>query len=78
MGGTRQISVNVRVICANNVNLMKLVEEGRFREDLYYRLNICQINVPPLRSRKEDIIVLAKEFLSRYNKKYDVLKEISD
>ena len=78
VGGTRQISVNVRVICANNVNLMKLVEEGRFREDLYYRLNICQINVPPLRSRKEDIIVLAKEFLSRYNKKYDVLKEISD
>lgn len=78
VGGTRQVSVNVRVICANNVNLMKLVEEGRFREDLYYRLNICQINVPPLRSRKEDIIVLAKEFLSRYNKKYDVLKEISD
>ena len=78
VGGTRQISVNVRVVCANNVNLMKLVEEGRFREDLYYRLNICQINVPPLRSRKEDIIVLAKEFLSRYNKKYDVLKEISE
>ena len=77
VGGTRPVNVNVRVICANNLDLFQLAKEGRFREDLYYRLNICQIDVPPLRSRKEDIPVLAKEFLSRYNKKYDVLKEIS-
>jgi DNA-binding NtrC family response regulator len=51
---------------------------GRFREDLYYRLNICTINVPPLRDRKEDIYVLAKEFLSVYNKKYGVMKEIDE
>ena len=78
VGGTKQINVNVRVICANNIPLMRLVETGRFREDLYYRLNICKINVPPLRDRKEDIYVLTKEFLSRYNKKYGVLKEIDE
>ena len=78
VGGTEQLSVNVRVICANNIPLKSLVDEGRFREDLYYRLNICTINVPPLRDRKEDIYVLAKEFLSVYNKKYGVLKEIDE
>ena len=78
VGGTKQINVNVRVICANNVPLMRMVETGDFREDLYYRLNICKINVPPLRERREDIYVLTKEFLSRYNKKYGVLKEIDE
>lgn len=77
VGGTEQITVNVRVICANNVSLQKMVEEGRFREDLYYRLNICQINVPPLRDRKDDIDVLARHFLSHYNKKYGMMKEIN-
>ena len=78
VGGTRQINVNVRVICANNVNLLSLVEQGEFREDLYYRLNICQINVPPLRKRKEDIFVLTKEFLARYNRKYNTEKMFSE
>ena len=78
VGGTKQLSVNVRVICANNINLRKLVDEGKFREDLYYRLNICQINVPPLRNRQEDVYVLAHEFLKRYNKKYNVIREISE
>jgi len=77
VGGTKQITVNVRVICANNVPLKVLVAEGRFREDLYYRLNICQIDVPPLRERKDDVYVLAKKFLSIYNKKYGIFKEIS-
>lgn len=72
VGGTVQLSVNVRVICANNVSLKNLVEEGKFREDLYYRLNICTINVPALRNRKEDILCLSKEFLKKYNKRYDV------
>ena len=77
VGGTTQKHVNVRVICANNVPLRKLVEEGRFREDLYYRLNICSIDVPPLRERKEDIACLADAFLKTYSSKYGVEKELA-
>lgn len=77
VGGTEQKHVNVRVICANNVPLRKMVEEGKFREDLYYRLNICSIDVPALRDRKEDILCLAEAFLRNYNKKYGVDKELS-
>ena len=78
VGGTQPRHVNVRVICANNIPLKKLVEEGSFREDLYYRLNICLINVPPLRFRKEDISCLAEAFLKNYSGKYGVEKEFSD
>lgn len=53
VGGTQAKHVNVRVICANNIPLKKLVDEGKFREDLFYRLNICQIEIPPLRKRKK-------------------------
>ncbi len=70
VGGQTPIKVNVRVICASNVSLRELVKEGKFREDLYYRLNICEINVLPLRERKEDILSLAEYFLSNYNEKY--------
>lgn len=77
VGGTEQLSVNVRVVCANNVSLKKLVEEGKFREDLYYRLNICTIEVPPLRERRDDIFALSERFLSNYNKKYGVEKELT-
>ena len=63
VGGTEQKTVNVRVICANNIPLKKLVDEGKFREDLYYRLNICLIEVPPLRKRPEDIACLAETFM---------------
>ena len=77
VGGTQPRHVNVRVICANNIPLKKLVEEGQFREDLYYRLNICLINVPPLRFRKEDISCLAEAFLNNYVSKYGVVKEFS-
>lgn len=77
IGGTKQLSVNVRVICANNIPLKKLVDEGKFREDLYYRLNICTIDMPPLRERREDIYVLADAFLASYNKKYGLEKEFS-
>ncbi|MGN1333533.1 MAG: sigma-54 interaction domain-containing protein [Anaerovoracaceae bacterium] len=78
VGGTKPKHVNVRVICANNIPLKKLVEEGYFREDLYYRLNICLINVPPLRFRKEDISCLAETFLKNYSEKYGVEKEFSE
>lgn len=70
LGGNRSIKANVRLIVATNKNLEKLVQEGRFREDLYYRLNIIPIKLPPLRERKEDISPLAKYFLSKYNEKF--------
>jgi len=75
VGGTTPININVRVICANNVPLRQLVEQGKFREDLYYRLNICTITVPPLRERKEDIVALAATFLENYCKRYGADKE---
>lgn len=70
VGGTAPIDINVRVICANNVPLRLLVEQGKFREDLYYRLNICTITVPPLRDRKDDIVILAETFLAQYRRRY--------
>lgn len=76
VGGTAQISVNVRVICANNIPLKQLVEEGKFREDLFYRLNICTINIPPLKDRKDDIPYLADAFLKEFSRKYSLEKTI--
>lgn len=77
VGGVQPKHVNVRVVCANNIPLKKLVEEGIFREDLYYRLNICMINVPPLRMRKDDIACLADAFLNNYSEKYGVKKKFA-
>lgn len=77
VGGTKPKHVNVRVICANNIPLKKLVNEGAFREDLYYRLNICMINVPPLRMRKDDIVCLGEAFLKTYSDKYGIKKEFT-
>ena len=77
VGGTQAKHVNVRVICANNIPLKKLVDEGKFREDLFYRLNICQIEIPPLRKRKEDVYCLAKDFIKKYSLKYGVDKDFS-
>ncbi len=78
VGGVEPKHVNVRVICANNIPLKKLVNDGAFREDLYYRLNICMINVAPLRMRKEDIVCLAESFLESYSKKYGINKTFSN
>jgi transcriptional regulator with PAS, ATPase and Fis domain len=75
VGGIQPINVNVRVICANNVPLRQLVEQGKFREDLYYRLNIYTVTVPPLRERREDIVVLAKSFLEHFCMRYGIDKE---
>lgn len=63
VGGTRAIPVNVRVIAATNKNIVREIEKGNFRRDLYYRLAVIPINIPPLRSRKEDIVPLTKHFL---------------
>jgi len=69
VGGTQTLKVNVRIIAATNRNLEEEVEEGRFREDLYYRLNVMPINMPALRDRLEDIPELAQFLLSRISKK---------
>lgn len=67
VGGTRDIQVNVRVIAASNRDLGKAVAEGQFREDLYYRLNVFPVEIPPLRSRRDDIPVLIEYFMEQYN-----------
>jgi len=66
LGGSRPIKVDFRVICATNQNLEKMVEDGQFREDLYFRINVFSIVVPPLRERREDIPLLAQHFLEQY------------
>jgi DNA-binding NtrC family response regulator len=67
LGGTHEIQVDVRIIAATNVDLRQLVREGKFREDLFYRLNVIAIDLPPLRQRKEDIPLLADYFLRKYS-----------
>lgn len=67
VGGNKTISVNVRIVAATNKILEDQVKDGKFREDLYYRLNVVNINVPPLRSRREDIEPLTKYFLEKYS-----------
>jgi transcriptional regulator with GAF, ATPase, and Fis domain len=70
VGGQKKVKVDVRVIVATNVNLEKAIGEGRFREDLYYRLNVVQVRIPPLRERREDIPMLFSVFVERYGKRY--------
>jgi len=65
VGGSQEIRVDVRVVAATNVNLQQAVADGKFREDLFYRLNVIQIRIPPLRDRREDIPLLADHFLER-------------
>ncbi|MDQ0246251.1 PAS domain S-box-containing protein [Bacillus fengqiuensis] len=77
VGGTKTIKVNARIIAATNRNLEKMVEEGTFRLDLYYRLNIIPIKIPPLRERKDDIPPLLGHFLKQLNEKYQYTKRLS-
>jgi two-component system response regulator PilR (NtrC family) len=70
VGGNQEIPVDVRIITATNRDLLENIEKGEFRSDLYYRLNVISIKVPPLRERKEDIPILMQHFLLRYNKKF--------
>jgi len=69
LGGTRTIDADVRILTATNKDLQKEIEERRFREDLYYRLNVINLRIPPLRERKEDIQLLAMHFLKTYSEK---------
>lgn len=78
LGGTETIKVNVRLITATNKDLEKELSEGKFREDLFYRLNVFQIFLPPLRDRKSDILLLAEHFLEKYERVHNKhIKRIS-
>lgn len=66
VGGTKSIPIDTRVICASKVDLKELVERGGFRSDLYYRINVVPVTIPPLRARKEDVPLLLHHFLKRY------------
>ena len=66
LGGTEQIKVDVRIVAASNIELITLVREGRFREDLFHRLNVIHLQLPPLRDRREDVPLLLAHFLERY------------
>ncbi|CAN5767831.1 sigma-54 dependent transcriptional regulator [soil metagenome] len=68
LGGVETIKVDVRIIAATNVNLRRMVDEGKFREDLYYRLHVITVELPPLRERKDDIALLVQHFLDKYGR----------
>ncbi len=76
VGGREAINVNVRIVSATNVRLREAIAEGRFREDLYYRLNVLMLPLPPLRARREDIAVLARHFLQEAARDFD--RQVTD
>ncbi len=77
VGGRNLKKVDVRIIVATNQNLYEMVQQKQFREDLYYRLNVIDIKLPPLRERMEDAISLTYYFLNKFNKKYQVNRIVS-
>ena len=70
VGDTKNIPIDIRLICATNMNLAEMVKQGRFREDLYYRINTVPLHLPPLRERQDEIVTLAMLFVERYAEKY--------
>jgi two-component system NtrC family response regulator len=70
VGGHQEIAVDVRVVCATNQDLPQLIKQGRFREDLYYRINEVGVRIPPLREREGDVAVLARALLDRYTREH--------
>lgn len=77
VGGSTEIPVNFRLICASNRKLESMVRDRTFREDLYYRINTFEVNIPPLRERRDDIVPLLDYFLSEYNEKYNMHRTFS-
>ncbi len=71
VGSNKPVNINLRLICATSADLESLVVQGRFRQDLLWRINTVHLDLPPLRHRKEDIMPLARKFLSKYSRKYD-------
>lgn len=78
VGGTKTLKVNIRVIAATNKDLKQLVKEKRFREDLYYRINVLSVELPPLRQRESDVPVLVRHFLQREDGKIGISKNVLD
>lgn len=78
LGESDPVAVDFRLVAATNKNMQRMIWEGRFREDLYYRLNVIPAVIPPLRSRKEDIRPLVEYYLSRYCEKYSINKRFSE
>ena len=76
IGGVKQVQVDVRFIADTNRDLKVMVKKGTFREDLFYRLNVVPIHIPPLRERKRDIAGLVRVFIKKYNEKYHLEKRI--
>lgn len=70
IGGDKVIPVDVKIICATNKNLDDLVNQGKFRDDLFFRINTLNLYIPSLEERKEDILILAEYFIKKYSKKY--------
>lgn len=70
IGGLEKIAVDFRLVAATNKDLEEAIQKGEFREDLYYRLNVISVNIPPLRERRDDIVPLILHFLERFNKRY--------
>jgi PAS domain S-box-containing protein len=77
LGGLEAIDLDVRILAATNRNVDQYVKSGQFRQDLFYRLNVLPLNIPPLRERPEDILLLVNHFLDSFNKKYETNKSIS-
>ena len=78
VGSTQRVAINVRILAATNRDLAQMVEQGRFRKDLYYRLNVVSLRIPPLRERREDIPLLAAHFLDRSNQQRGAQNALSD
>ena len=72
LGGVQEVQVDVRIIAATNVDLRQMVREGKFREDLFYRLNVISLDLPPLRQRREDIPLLVQHFLKKYSEENEL------
>ena len=78
VGGTKEIMLDIRVLAATNADLKGMVDEGKFRSDLYYRLNVVSISIPPVRERREDIPQLLLHYKNEYTRKYAIQKEFSE